>query len=266
MLGEWLFPVMHSLGGIGDPAKVSDARPHNRPSTSHRRPCRTQPPPHPPPPPSAGDGDAPRARGGTARRPSPRPPEPLRRRDASPGRPHRRPHAAAAGGRRQNPRRPPPAARPPATREPRPPQAPHALAKTKLCTNWIQRGYCRNGDACNFAHGTTDMTQNAQEIKKSKVSREKVSASFLPLQAMVRAPSTKLAAPKPPPANPVFEKRPASDVVPSAAAVAANEAAAEKLTLATSSSRRPKRRPPPPPTPPPPPPPPPPRSTRSTPR
>ena len=25
MLGEWLFPVMHSLGGIGDPAKVSDA-------------------------------------------------------------------------------------------------------------------------------------------------------------------------------------------------------------------------------------------------
>ena len=27
MLGEWLFPVMHSLGGIGDPAKVSDARP-----------------------------------------------------------------------------------------------------------------------------------------------------------------------------------------------------------------------------------------------
>ena len=125
---------------------------------------------------------------------------------------------------------PPPAARPPpATREPRPPQAPHALAKTRLCTNWVQRGYCRNGDACNFAHGTTDMTQNAQEIKKSKVSREKVSASFLPLQAMVRAPSTKLAAPKPPPANPKPVER--AEVVPSAAAFAANEAAAEKLTL-----------------------------------
>ena len=39
---RWLFPVVHSLGGIGDPAKVS-VHGRTRPSTSHVRTCRAPP-------------------------------------------------------------------------------------------------------------------------------------------------------------------------------------------------------------------------------
>ena len=52
--------------------------------------------------------------------------------------------------------------RPPAEAKPRQPsQAKVQAAKTKLCKYFIQMGYCKNGDACDFAHGVEDMPQQA---------------------------------------------------------------------------------------------------------
>ena len=56
----------------------------------------------------------------------------------------------------------PPHHKPPAEAKPRQPNPAKAqAAKTKLCKYFIQMGYCKNGDACDFAHGVDDMPQQA---------------------------------------------------------------------------------------------------------
>ena len=72
---------------------------------------------------------------------------------------------------------------------------PHPNAKTRLCTTWVQRGYCTNGEKCNFAHGTLDMTAGACARNQAKVNA--VPLGFRPIQVM---PSKiKLLSPKAPP-------------------------------------------------------------------
>ena len=40
-------------------------------------------------------------------------------------------------------------------------RASHPNAKTQLCKMWTQRGYCKHGNTCDFAHGTFDLTASA---------------------------------------------------------------------------------------------------------
>ena len=63
---------------------------------------------------------------------------------------------------------------------------PHPNAKTRLCKMWIQRGYCKDGDGCNFAHGTLDMTSGAQQRVLAKVNVAPL--GFKPLQALAPRP------------------------------------------------------------------------------
>ena len=79
-------------------------------------------------------------------------------------------------------------------KEPKP-HVPHPNAKTQLYTQWVQRGYCKHGDTCDFAHGTFDLTNSAQTRQIEKVKSAPAGAmSFRPLQAMGRTPPK----PKPP--------------------------------------------------------------------
>jgi len=63
---------------------------------------------------------------------------------------------------------------------------PHPNAKTRLCKMWIQRGYCKDGDGCDFAHGTLDMTTGAQQRVLAKVNVAPL--GFKPLQALAPRP------------------------------------------------------------------------------
>eukprot|EP00965_Chrysotila_dentata_P022313 737873-Pleurochrysis_carterae.AAC.1 len=62
------------------------------------------------------------------------------------------------------PQAPLPPADAPAKSSPPPPREPPPNAKTRLCKFWVQRGMCLQGDKCTFAHGTGDMTLNAQAL------------------------------------------------------------------------------------------------------
>ena len=75
---------------------------------------------------------------------------------------------------------------------------PHPNAKTRLCTTWVQRGYCTNGAQCNFAHGTLDMTAGAMSRNQAKVNA--VPLGFRPIQVLPsRVKPLKAASPPQPP-------------------------------------------------------------------
>ena len=77
--------------------------------------------------------------------------------------------------------------------KPKEPRVPHPNAKTRLCTMWVQRGYCKYGSKCDFAHGTYDMTDAVKNRTQAKVNP--VSRGLLPLQALRLAPAKKAASP-----------------------------------------------------------------------
>ncbi len=74
-----------------------------------------------------------------------------------------------------------------ASRPSPPPKLPPANAKTRLCTYWVQRGMCNQGDKCTFAHGMPDMEVKAQQrmsdrVESGLLKKGGAAIAFMPLQ------------------------------------------------------------------------------------
>ena len=89
---------------------------------------------------------------------------------------------ASEAGPAAAPAKPAPPHKPPAEQKPRKSHVAPTNSKTRLCKYWIQAGWCKHGDTCDFAHSMLDMPQQAMERQQSKI--KVASLGFKPLQAM----------------------------------------------------------------------------------